>query len=327
MARVFVTRQIAPEAVEMLRAKLDVKVWDEDRAIPRDVLVREVAGVDGLLSLLTERVDDELLEAAGRGLRVVANMAVGFDNFDVPALTRRGIVGTNTPGVLTETTADFAFALMMAASRYVVQGVEYARAGKWQTWEPNLFIGQDIHHTTVGIVGFGRIGIEFAKRARGFDMRVLYHDVYRRDAEFERQHGIEYRELDDLLAESDHVTVHVDLNPDTRKLFNAERFRKMKRSAYLINAARGPIVDTEALYQALKNGEIAGAALDVTDPEPLPADHPLLQLENCVVCPHIASASIRTRTDMAKLAAENIVNVLEGNMPLTPVNPEVLENK
>ena len=323
MPCVFVTREIAPEAIEMLRATADVKVWGEDRAIPRDTLLREVVGIDGLLSLLTEKIDDQLLDAAGKNLKIVANMAVGFDNFDVPALTTRGIVGTNTPGVLTETTADFAFALMMAAGRYVVQGVEYVRAGRWQTWEPNLFVGQDIHHTTVGIVGLGRIGLEFAKRAHGFDMRVLYYDVYRRDGDFEREHAVEYRDLDDLLAESDYVTIHVDLNEHTRKLFNAERFRRMKPNAYLINAARGPIVDTEALYEALKSGEIAGAALDVTDPEPLPVDHPLLQLENCIVCPHIASASVRTRTNMAKLAAENIVNVLTGKPPVTPVNPEV----
>jgi glyoxylate reductase len=325
MPRVFVTREVAPEAIEMLRARAEVKVWEEDRAIPRDVLLREVAGVDGLLSLLTEKIDDELLDAAGPSLKIVANMAVGFDNFDVPALTRRRIVGTNTPGVLTETTADFAFALMMAVARYVPQGVEYVRSGHWKTWEPSLFIGQDIHHAAVGIVGMGRIGIEFAKRARGFDMRVLYYDVFRRDAEFEREHAIEFRELDELLAESDFITIHVDLNENTRKLFNAERIGRMKPTAYLINAARGPIVDTEALYQALKAGRIAGAALDVTDPEPLPADHPILQLDNCVVCPHIASASIRTRTNMAKLAAENIVNVLEARAPVTPVNPEVLK--
>jgi glyoxylate reductase len=324
MPRVFISRQIAPEAIEMLSARAEVRVWEEDRAIPRETLLREVAEVDALLSLLTEKIDDELLDSA-RNLKIVANMAVGFDNFDVPALTRRGVIGTNTPGVLTETTADFAFALMMAAARYVSQGVEYVRTGNWKTWEPNLFVGQDIHHSTVGIVGMGRIGIEFAKRARGFDMRVLYYDVYRRDADFESQHGIEYRELEILLAEADFVTIHVDLNDSTRGLFNAERFRKMKPSAYLINAARGPIVDTEALYEALKSGQIAGAALDVTDPEPLPAEHPLLQLQNCVVCPHIASASARTRTNMAKLAAENIVKVLEGRKPLTPVNPEVVK--
>jgi glyoxylate reductase len=325
MSRVYVTRQIAAEALEMLRGSAEVAVWEEDRAIPRDVLLQHVRGVDALLTLLTEKVDDELLDTAGPNLKIVANMAVGFDNFTVPALTRRGIVGTNTPGVLTETTADFAFALMMAAARFVPQGVEYVRAGKWQTWEPSLFVGQDIHHTTVGIVGMGRIGIEFAKRARGFDMQVLYYDVYRRDAEFEGEHAVAYRDLEDLIAESDYITIHVDLNDSTRKLFNAERFARMKPTAYLVNAARGPIVDTEALYQALQSGQIAGAAVDVTDPEPLPADHPLLQLPNFVVCPHIASASVRTRTNMARLAAENILNVLGGKPPLTPVNPEVLK--
>lgn len=319
MLRVFISRRVASEAIEMLHAVAEVKVWEEDRAIPRDVLLREVAGVDALLSLLTEKIDAELLDAAGDNLKVVANMAVGFDNFDVLAMSRRGVVGANTPGVLTETTADFAFALMMAAARYVPQGVEYVRAGKWKTWEPSLFVGQDIHHATVGIVGLGRIGLEFARRARGFDMQVLYYDVNRREADFERQHGIEYREFEVLLAESDFVTIHVDLNDSTRKLFNAERFKRMRKTAYLINAARGPIVDTEALYEALRSGQIAGAALDVTDPEPLPADHPLLKLGNCLVSPHIASASVRTRTNMAKLAAENIVNVLQGKEPVTPV--------
>jgi glyoxylate reductase len=325
MPRVLVTRQIAPEAIELLEAKAEVNVWGEDRAIPRETLLRQVQGVDGLLSLLTEKIDDELLDAAGPQLKVVANMAVGYDNFDVPALTRRGIVGTNTPGVLTETTADLAFALMMAVARYVPQGAEYVKSGKWKTWEPSLFVGQDIHHATIGIVGLGRIGLEFAKRARGFDMRVIYHDAFRRPEDFERERGVEYRELDDLLAESDFITVHVDLNDTTRKMFDAERLGKMKPTAYLINAARGPIVDTEALYDALRSGIIAGAALDVTDPEPLPADHPILQLENCVVVPHIASASIRTRTNMARLAAENIVKILSGEKPVTPVNPEVVK--
>jgi glyoxylate reductase len=323
MPRVFVTRQIAPEAIDALKGGAEVKVWTEDRAIPRDVLLREARGVDGLLTLLTEKVDDELLDAAGSQLKIVANMAVGFDNFDVPALTRRGVVGTNTPGVLTETTADFAFSLMMAAARFVPQGAEYVKAGRWKTWEPSLFVGQDIHHSTLGIVGLGRIGLELVKRARGFDMRVLYYDAFRRPEGFEREHRVEYREMDDLLAESDFITVHVDLNDSTRKLFNAERLGKMKRTAFLINAARGPIVDTEALYQALESGTIAGAALDVTDPEPLPANHPILRLDNCIVCPHIASASVRTRTNMAKLAAENILKVLGGEKPVTPVNPDV----
>jgi glyoxylate reductase len=322
MAKVFVTRNIYPEALEILEQNVEVKIWEEDRTIPRDVLLREIADADGVLTLLTEKVDDEFLDHAPN-VRVVANMAVGFDNISVPACTDRKVVVTNTPGVLTETTADMAFALLMAVARFIVPGMQYVRDGRWKTWSPSLFVGQDVHHATLGIVGLGRIGQEMAKRGRGFDMEIIYYDVYRRE-DLERQHGWRYVDLDTLLRESDFVTVHVDLNDQTRKMFSTEAFKKMKQTAYLINAARGPIVDTDALYQAVKDGEIAGAGLDVTDPEPLPADHPILTLENVVVCPHIASASIQTRTKMAILAAENIVNVLKGEKPKTPVNPEVL---
>jgi glyoxylate reductase len=321
MPNVYVTRSLYPEALDILTSKANVRVWEEDRAIPRDVLLREIADADGVLTLLTERVDQEFLDHAPNA-RVVANMAVGFDNIDVPACTNRNVVATNTPGVLTETTADFAFALLMAAARFVVPGVQYVRDGKWKTWSPTLFVGTDVHHATLGIVGMGRIGQEMAKRARGFDMEIVYYDVYRRE-DLEQQHAYRYADMDTLLAESDFVTVHVDLNQQTHKMFSTDAFRRMKRSAYLINAARGPIVDTDALYEAAKSGEIAGAGLDVTDPEPLPADHPLLTLENVVVCPHIASASIQTRTKMAILAAENIVAVLSGQKAKTPLNPEV----
>ncbi len=321
MPTVYVTRNVYPEALEILRRNADVKVWGEDRAIPREALLREIGDADGVLTLLTEKVDQEFLDHAPNA-RVVANMAVGFDNIDVAACTRRNVVVTNTPGVLTETTADFAFALLMAAARFVVPGVQYVKAGKWKSWSPTLFVGTDVHHATIGIVGMGRIGQEMAKRARGFDMEVVYYDVYRRE-DLERQHGYRYAEMDTLLGEADFVTVHVDLNPQTRQMFSTEAFRTMKKTACLVNAARGPIVDTDALYEAVKSGEIAGAGLDVTDPEPLPADHPLLTLENVVVCPHIASASIQTRTKMAVLAAENIVAVLSGEQAKTPVNPEV----
>ena len=322
MAKVYVTRSIYSEALDVLKRNLDVAVWEEDRTIPREVLLREIADADAVLTLLTEKVDDEFLDHARRA-KLVANMAVGYDNIDVPACTRRKVVVTNTPGVLTETTADFAFALLMAAARYVAPGMQYVRDGKWKTWSPTLFVGRDVHHATLGIVGMGRIGQEMAKRGRGFDMEILYYDVYRRE-DLEQQHGWRYVDLDTLLSESDFVTIHVDLNDDTRKMFSTEAFKKMKPSAYLINAARGPIVDTDALYEAVRDGEIAGAGLDVTDPEPLPADHPILTLENVVVCPHIASASLQTRTKMAVLAAENIVAVLNGDRPKTPVNPEVL---
>ena len=322
MAKVYVTRSIYPEALDVLQRGHEVRVWDEDRTIPRDVLLREIADADAVLTLLTEKVDDEFLDHAPRA-KIVANMAVGFDNIDVPACTRRKVVVTNTPGVLTETTADFAFALLMAAARYVVPGMQYVRGGKWKTWSPSLFVGRDIHHATLGIVGLGRIGQEMAKRGRGFDMDIVYFDVHRRE-DLEQQHGWRYAEMDTLLGEADFITIHVDLNDATRKMFSTEAFRKMKNTAYLINAARGPIVDTDALYEAVKAGEIAGAGLDVTDPEPLPAEHPILTLENVVVCPHIASASLQTRTKMAILAAENIVAVLNGERPKTPVNPEVL---
>jgi len=321
MQKVYVTRSMYSEALDTLERGLDVKVWNGDRAIPRDVLLREIADADAVLTLLTERVDDEFLALAPK-LKIVANMAVGFDNIDVPACTRRKVVVTNTPGVLTETTADFAFALLMAVARFVAPGVQYVRDGKWTTWSPTLFVGRDIHHATLGIVGLGRIGQEMLKRGTGFDMPIIYYDVFRRE-DLERQHGWRYVDFDTLLREADFVTIHVDLNEGTRKLFSTDAFKKMKKTAYLINAARGPIVDTDALYRALVDGEIAGAGLDVTDPEPLPAEHPILGLENAVVCPHIASASLQTRTKMAVLAAENIVAVLNGEKPKTPVNPEV----
>jgi glyoxylate reductase len=322
VAKVYVTRDIYPEALDILKRAHDVEVWPEDRVIPRDVLLQKVADAEGVLTLLTEKVDDEFLDHAPKA-KVVANMAVGFDNIDVAACTRRKVVVTNTPGVLTETTADFAFALLMSAARFVVPGMNYVRDGKWKTWSPTLFVGQDVHHATLGIVGMGRIGQEMAKRGRGFDMEIVYYDVYRRE-DLEREHGYRYVDMDGLLAQSDFVTVHVDLNPQTRHLFSTDAFKKMKKTAYLINAARGPIVDTDALYEALKSGEIAGAGLDVTDPEPIPADHPILELDNAVICPHIASASLQTRTKMAILAADNIVAVLAGERPKTPVNPDVL---
>ena len=315
------TRAIYAQALDILKRDHDVEVWEEDRAIPRDVLLQKIRDADAILTLITERVDDDFLDHAPNA-RVVANMAVGFDNIDVPACTRRSVVVTNTPGVLTETTADFAFALLMAVARFVVPGVRYVQDGKWTAWSPSLFVGRDVHHATLGIAGLGRIGQEMAKRAGGFDMEVIYYDVNRRE-DLERQHPWRYVDLDTLLRESDFVTVHVDLNDHTRKMFSTEAFRKMKKTAYLVNAARGPIVDMDALYEALRSGEIAGAGLDVTDPEPLPADHPILKLENAVVCPHIASASLQTRTKMAVLAAENIVAVLGGQRPKTPVNPEV----
>ena len=308
--RVFVTRVIPDQGLDLVRDFCDATIWQEELPPPRAVLLRETRDADGLLSLLTDKVDGELMDACPK-LRVASNMAVGFDNIDVPAATERGVLAGNTPGVLTETTADFAFALLMAAARRIVEGVDYVRAGKWQTWGPMLLMGADVHHATLGLVGLGRIGSEMAKRARGFDMRVIYYDVYRRE-DLEASQGIEYVTLDNLLAQADFVSVHTPLTPETHHLMNRERLAKMKQGAILINTSRGPVVDADALVEALSGGPMAGAALDVTEPEPLPADHPLVHLPNCIVVPHIASASAATRGKMAEIAARNLIAGLNG---------------
>ena len=327
LPRVFVARRIPEEGLQQVLAATSADLWEDELPPPRDELLRRVRGVEGLLSLLTDRVDDELLDAAGDQLRVVSNYAVGFDNVDVPACTRRGIPVGNTPGVLTETTADLAFALLMAVARRVAEGYDYVRADRWQTWGPLLLLGSDVHHATLGIVGFGRIGREMAKRGRGFDMRILYHDVQRASAEDERELGARYAEMDELLAESDFVTLHVNLTPETRGLMNAEAFARMKPNAVLVNTSRGPVVDQAALYDALRAGRPGGAGLDVTDPEPMRADDPLLTLPDCLVVPHIASASRATRARMAEMAAANLLAGLRGERLPTPVNPEIYEGR
>jgi glyoxylate reductase len=309
----------------MLRRAEDVelRLWEEelppDEAALRDLL----HGCAGALTLLTDQITPELLDREPQ-LKVVSNFAVGYDNVDVPAATERGVLVCNTPDVLTETTADFAFALLMAAARRVVEGVDYVRAGKWKTWGPTLFMGQDIYGSTLGIVGFGRIGREVAKRGRGFDMRVLAYDAYE-DEEAAKQVGAEYVPLDDLLRQSDFVSLHVALTPETEHLIGARELSLMKPHAILINAARGPVIDTDALVMALRDGEIGGTALDVTDPEPLPADHPLVHMPNAIVVPHIASASVATRAKMATMAATNLLAGLRGQRPPNVVNPEALE--
>jgi glyoxylate reductase len=323
--RVLVTRIIPDEGLEPIRAAAEIDLWTDELPPPRDELLRRVAGVDGLLSLLTDRVDDELLDAAGPQLKVVSNYAVGFDNIDVPALTRRRIPAGNTPGVLTETTADLAFALLMAAARRLDEGSRYVRAGSWKTWGPMLLLGVDVHGATLGVVGFGRIGREMAKRAAGFGMRVIYHDVQPATAEDERALRASHVDLETLLAESDFVTLHVNLTSETRHLIDAGALARMKPTAVLVNTSRGPVVDHAALYDALREGHIFAAALDVTDPEPLPADSPLLTLDNCLVVPHIASASRVTRGRMAAMAAENLLAGLRGERLPTCINPEVYE--
>jgi lactate dehydrogenase-like 2-hydroxyacid dehydrogenase len=315
--RVLVTRRIPAEALALLERVAEVRLWDSDAEMPRAELLAQVADVDALLCLLTERVDAELLAAAPR-LRVVANMAVGYDNLDTAALAARGIVATNTPGVLTETTADLAFALLLAIARRLPEAERYVRAGRWTTWAPLLLLGRDVHGATLGIDGAGRIGAAVARRARGFGMTVLYTARAPRP-ELERELGARQVPFDELLATSDFISLHLPLTPETRHRYDAAALRRMRSTAYLVNTARGALVDPAALYTALSEGWIAGAALDVTEPEPLPPTSPLLTLPNCLVVPHIGSASIATRTRMATLAAENIVAVLQGRPPLTPI--------
>jgi len=323
--RVFVSRIIPDEGLRKIRDATDADVWTDELPPPREELLRRVEGIDGLVSLLTDRVDDELLDRAGSQLKVVSNYAVGFDNVDVAACTRRGIPVGNTPGVLTETTADLAWALIMAAARRVAEGDRYVRAGRWRTWGPLLLLGSDVHGSTIGVVGFGRIGQAVARRATGFGMRILYHDLARAPEDVERELGATFVPLEVLLAQSDFVSLHVNLTDVTRQLINRERLATMKPHAVLVNTSRGPVVDQAALFEALRDGVIGAAGLDVTDPEPIRADDPLLTLENCLVVPHIASASHATRGQMASMAAANLLAGLRGEPLPNPVNPEVAD--
>jgi glyoxylate reductase len=286
--------------------------------------LKKVPDVEGLLALLTDKIDAALMEAAPK-LKVISNLAVGYDNIDIPEATRRGIVVGNTPGVLTETTADFAFALLMAAARRVVEADGFTRKGLWKTWGPMVLLGQDIHHATMGIVGLGRIGVEIAKRAKGFDMEVLYYDPLRRN-EVEKELGVEYiSELSTLLSRSDFISLHLPLCPETHHLIGAAEFAAMKSTAILVNTSRGPIVDQKALYQALKSHQIFAAAIDVTEIEPISPEDPLLTLDNVIIAPHIASASFTTRTSMATMAAANLIAGLRGQIPPNCVNPEAIK--
>jgi len=321
--RVFVARLIPEDGLAPIREVCDARIWDGDLPPARDELLHAIERCDGVLTLLTDRVDDEFLDRAGPGLKVVSNYAVGFDNVDVPACTARGVAVGNTPGVLTETTADLAFALLMAAARRVAEGDRYVRADRWKTWGPLLLLGPDVHGGTIGIVGFGRIGQAVARRARGFGMRILYHDLSRVDLAIEAELGATFLPLEKLLPASDFVSLHVNLSDQTRGLINAERLAWMKPTAVLVNTSRGPVVDQVALHRALRDGVIGAAALDVTDPEPMAGDDPLLSLENCLVVPHIASASRATRGKMAEMAAANLLAGVRGERLPTPVNPEV----
>lgn len=310
--RVFVSRVIPAAGLDRIREQCDVDVWPEQMPPPYEVLLERVKGVDGLLCLLTDRIDANLMDAAGPQLKVISQMAVGYDNIDLAAAAERGIPVGHTPGVLTEATADLAFALLLAAARRIVEGVNYIKAGEWKTWEPETLLGADLTGATLGIIGLGRIGRAMIRRASGFDMRLIAHDPSA-SSESAAALGVSLVSLDTLLVESDFVSVHTPLTDATRHLINAEALRRMKRTAILINTARGPIVDQQALYAALKEGQIAHAALDVTDPEPIPADDPLLTLPNITIVPHIGSASVRTRNRMAEIAAENLLAGLRGD--------------
>lgn len=325
--KVFVARKMAQEALDMIAPVSEMEVWEDELPPPRDVLLKKVPDIDGLLSILTDKIDAELMDAGPR-LKVVSNMAVGFDNIDVLAATSRGIIVGNTPGVLTETTADFAFALLMATTRRVAEGDRVTRRGGWKTWGPMILLGYDVHNATLGLVGSGRIGTEMAKRARGFSMKVLYCDVIRKKPEEEKELGLEYvPSLHELLPRADIISVHVPLSAETRHMISTAEFAAMKPTAVFINTSRGPVVDQKALYQALKSGQIFAAGLDVTEIEPISMDDPLLTLENVIIAPHIASASVATRTKMATMAAANLIAGLNGEMPPNCVNPEVLQKK
>ena len=323
---VLVTRRLPQEALDRIVARCDMTLYDGEGVMARHQLLAEVAGKAGAITLLTDRVDEEFLDAAGPQLKIVANYAVGFDNIDVEACTRHGVLASNTPEVLTETTADTAFALMMAAARRIAEGDRFVRSGAPWVWGPLMMLGQDVHHATLGIVGFGRIGQALARRARGFSMRVLYHDMYRPPAEVERELGADYRDLEDLLHESDFVSLHTSLTPQTRHLINARRLALMKPTAVLVNTSRGPVIDEQALAEALRQGQIFAAGLDVFEREP--DVHPgLLACDNAVLIPHLGSATVKTRLAMAGLAVDNLLAALEDRHPPTLLNPQAWEQR
>jgi len=323
-ARVLVTRRIPEAGLQVVQDCADVDIWQGGGPIPRDVFIKKISAVDGLYCLLTDAVDEELLAHAPR-LRVVSTMAVGYDHIDVQGCTRRKIPVGNTPGVLTETTADFAFALLIAAARRIGEAAEFVKAGLWGAWDPTLLVGHDVHGATLGIIGFGRIGQAVARRATGFGMRVLASHLSPITDEILHQTHVEQVSFDRVVVESDFLSLHVPLTPETRHLIDHDVFNRMKSTAILINTARGQVVDSKALHEALRDRTIAYAALDVTDPEPLSAQDPLLTLPNCLVVPHIASASVATRTKMAMMAAENLRAGLGGQSLPHCVNPEVFE--
>ena len=312
--KVLITRRIPQAGLARVQANCEVIQWESDDPMPRATLLAwlaEGSGIEGLYCLITERIDAELLDAAGGSLKVISTMSVGYDHIDVAACRARNIPIGNTPGVLTETTAELAVALLLATARRLTEAAEAVKSGAWSAWKPEWMTGRDVFGSTVGIVGMGRIGAAFARRLKGFDCRLLYSGPNPKP-EYAEPLGAEYVPLATLLAESDFVAMHCPLNAQTKGLVNADYLHQMKPTAMLINTTRGGVVDQDALYQALRSGQIAAAGLDVTTPEPLPTDHPLLTLPNCVILPHIGSASIATRTQMALMAAENVIAGVSG---------------
>ena len=320
--RVYCSHELFEEARKILDATCDADYWTQAERPPREEVLRRVKDKEGLVCLLTEKVDEGLLRAAPK-LRIAANVAVGFDNIDVEACTKRGVVATNTPGILDETTADFAWTLLMAVARRLGEGEQLARSGNWKGWNLDQLCGADILGKTLGIVGFGRIGRAVARRALGFNMKVIYTGAVRAPEDAERAVNATFRDMNTLLAEADFISLHVPLLEETRGLFDAPKFFRMKRTAYLINTSRGPVVDEAALVAALESKKIAGAALDVYENEPF--IHPGLKRPNVVLAPHLASASLETRTKMAVMAANNVVSLFHGQMPPNMVNPSVLK--
>jgi len=320
--KVYSTHQLFEPARNILDANCDMQYWTDSDRPSRDEVLRRVRDKDGLICLLTEKVNEEFLRAAPK-LRIASNVAVGYDNIDVDACTKRGVVVTNTPGVLDETTADFAWTLLMTVARRVAEGEALARSGNWKGWNLDQLCGADVWGKTLGIVGFGRIGRSVARRASGFQMKIIYTDAVRAPDEVEKSVNAEFHDMNSLLAESDFISLHVPLLPETRGMFNGPKFLCMKPTAFLINTSRGPVIDEAALVAALENKKIAGAALDVFENEPFL--HPGLKRSNVVLTPHIASASLETRTKMAVMAANNIVAMFKGQRPPNILNPDIFK--
>ncbi|MHA1616785.1 MAG: glyoxylate reductase [Candidatus Njordarchaeales archaeon] len=323
--KVFITREIPEKGIKMIKEYYDVEVWPEYYPPPKEIIIEKARDVDALVTLLTDPIDEEVLREA-KNLRIIAQYAVGYDNIDIEACTKRGIYVTNTPGVLTEAVADLTWALILAITRRIVEADKFVRSGEWERtrtgWHPTMMLGMELNGKILGIIGMGRIGSAVARRAKYFGMKVIYYDKQRKE-DIEKEIGAKFVELDELLRTADVVSIHVPLTPETRRMISERELKLMKRTAYLINTSRGPVVDEQALYKALKERWIAGAALDVFEKEPTPKDNPLLTLDNVVVTPHIGSATIETRTRMAEIVAENLIAFYRGKIPPTLVNHEV----